>query len=544
MPNHFKIRSIVMKRITTIICILTVLLSVPAYAGTISENYATGEVTVSGTVNPYESVGLQILADGMSMEDFALAGEKGSVVVYVDQTEADADGNYAFTITPRLGTGSYNLYIFTAGTNGYGHETLDYINKSEYDDFINELNSARSFEEFYELIDSKKLIFGKETLPLAESAHYREAMEGLYEYASDTPLTASDEYNGKYVYNTYVVMYAYNAGEISSIKDYIGCICIPGQLTEWINRIMENADMAKYFENKLGKCSFNNKAEFEDAVCEATILTTVRYCAGYADAKKIAEQNRDFIGEVPESNSIYRDIAGKDYTMDELRKALSVNTQTPVEKHTGGGSGGSKTTTPSVRTTVTDTGAEADKAPTKIDIAFTDTDSVSWANEAIAALYDKKLISGAGDGRFKPNDFITREEFVKIIVTAMELDLDSSESVFSDVPDGAWYKPYVNAAYKAQIISGTGDGIFGSGDNIKRQDMARILYNVTEISEQGAEREFKDADLIGDYAVDAVRTLSSAGIICGNENNEFLPNNYSTRAEAVCMIYRSLKYLK
>lgn len=544
-----------MKRITTIICILTALLVGTVYAETVSEDYATGEVTVSGKVNPYEIVGLQILTG--SIDDFCGTTEKGGMVAYIDQTEADADGIYTFKLRPKLESGVYSAYISAGSIDWYRIEEIEYVNSGEYDDFIKELNAAASFEEFYQLINDKKMLFGKETNTLAEGEPYQNAMRALYEYVKNTPLSDNGEYSSKRIYNSYVVMYAYNAGKKINVIDYIDTVCVPDDLDEWLDKIAERSDKSKYFETKLKKCSFTNIAEFEDAITEAAILTTVKYSSGYADTKKIAEQYKNFIGAPSATNAVYKKVSGKDYTMGELKSALTGRPSTGDSSGGGGGSGGgstgggttggsggSKTTMPAKQQMTVDTGLTKNDVPDKIVLPFTDIDSVWWAGEAITALYDRKLINGSGENKFNPNDFITREEFVKIVVSAMGLSLDNDKSVFADVSDEAWYKPFVNAAYKAGVISGAGDNIFGSGENIKRQDMAKILYSVTGISKQENEKSFNDADLIDDYALDAVKALSGVGIIQGNENNEFLPNEYSTRAEAVCVIYRSLEYLK
>ena len=83
---------------------------------------------------------------------------------------------------------------------------------------------------------------------------------------------------------------------------------------------------------------------------------------------------------------------------------------------------------------------------------------------------------------------------------------------------------------------------------ILRQDMAVMCHNALlkkgAISEENkGELNYIDSDDIADYAKTAVGLLSSVGIINGNDDNMFMPNDYATRAEAAQMVYKVQKYI-
>ena len=107
---------------------------------------------------------------------------------------------------------------------------------------------------------------------------------------------------------------------------------------------------------------------------------------------------------------------------------------------------------------------------------FTDLAGSDWAKDAIVSLAEEGIISGRGDGTFAPQDNVTREEFVKIIVSAFLDEENNSGSQFADVDKNAWYAPYIYTAYNAGIVSGIGEDAFGVGMLVTRQDMAAILY--------------------------------------------------------------------
>ena len=104
--------------------------------------------------------------------------------------------------------------------------------------------------------------------------------------------------------------------------------------------------------------------------------------------------------------------------------------------------------------------------------------SVEWAKESIEALADKGVLNGKGDGKFAPNDSVTREEFVTMLIRATGIASEESEKSFTDVPSDAWFYNSVQTAAAKGIINGRENGSFGAGENITRQDMAVIVYNM------------------------------------------------------------------
>lgn len=174
--------------------------------------------------------------------------------------------------------------------------------------------------------------------------------------------------------------------------------------------------------------------------------------------------------------------------------------------------------------------------------AFDDLASVEWAKDAIKAMADKGIIAKPDDKKFRPNDSITREEFVKLLVMAAGVYDENAEVDFTDVPKDAWYYSYVASAYKAGLVEGISETEFGSGLNIKRQDVA-VLCSRVENGKLDAVRDAKDfADdaQISDYAKEAVDKLYCAGIINGMDDDMFSPLSTATRAQAALMIYNLL----
>lgn len=204
----------------------------------------------------------------------------------------------------------------------------------------------------------------------------------------------------------------------------------------------------------------------------------------------------------------------------------------------GSGGGGSTTTVVTPTATPTPTAEPSDRK-------YTDIENHQWAWEAIDALSDRNIFNGYGDNTFRPDNAILREEFIKIAVvgTLGEKAVDmSAVPSYSDAQSG-WFAPYVAAAEKNKITSGIGDGMFGTGMEITRQDMAVMLYRMivdAGISIKTDAYAFTDAGSIADYAKDAVYALKNMGIISGNPDGSFNPEGATTRAEAAVLLYKTL----
>ena len=176
--------------------------------------------------------------------------------------------------------------------------------------------------------------------------------------------------------------------------------------------------------------------------------------------------------------------------------------------------------------------------------AFEDLENYQWAQESIALLLEKNIVTMSQDGAFRPQDAITREEFVKLLVEA--LDISHGAAQFGDVSGNEWFAPYVGGAQEAGIVLGDAQGNFGVGENITRQDMVTMILRALsqvgkELPQEEEAVEFTDASSIAPYALEAVEKMSRAGIITGMEDGRFAPEEYADRAQAAVMIARLLQ---
>ena len=171
---------------------------------------------------------------------------------------------------------------------------------------------------------------------------------------------------------------------------------------------------------------------------------------------------------------------------------------------------------------------------------FSDLGDAAWAKDAIVALAEDGVLSGKGDGKFYPNDTVTREEFVKIVVEAFGIYNKNAIADFEDVAEDRWSYGYIASGVHAGIIKGVSDTEFNPAGTMTRQDMAVIMSRVADLlglNLTGDSSVFADDADIASYAKDAVGALANAGIINGTGNDCFSPLGTVTRAQAAKVAY-------
>lgn len=181
-------------------------------------------------------------------------------------------------------------------------------------------------------------------------------------------------------------------------------------------------------------------------------------------------------------------------------------------------------------------------------VNFTDIASVqAWAGKQIQVVAAKGAIEGVGEGKFAPKSNVTRAEFAKMLIRALNLENNSAVQSFSDVSSSAWYAPYVAVAAEKGIITGRSAAKFDPNATITRAEMATMISravksinpaattNVTAIS------QFSDAAKISASLRDGVAFAADHNLVIGNAG-KFNPNDTATRAEAAVIIYRTINF--
>ena len=149
-------------------------------------------------------------------------------------------------------------------------------------------------------------------------------------------------------------------------------------------------------------------------------------------------------------------------------------------------------------------------------------------------------IIGYPDGTVRPNDNISREEiatiFYRLLTDEYRNEILSTTNDFEDVEEGRWSNKAISTMANGGYIQGY-DGKFNPEDAITRAEFVTIAARFLE-TESEAEAEFKDVE--GHWAEEYIDATSQAAWINGYEDNTFKPDNNITRAEAMAIFNRIL----
>lgn len=177
-------------------------------------------------------------------------------------------------------------------------------------------------------------------------------------------------------------------------------------------------------------------------------------------------------------------------------------------------------------------------------ITYNDVKENDWFYNYVSCLTEKHIVSGDGTGNFAPNDNVTREQFLKMLIEATGIKISDTSNTFADVDNNAWYKDYVLTAKNSGIVNGISEDKFGIGVNISRQDMAVMISRTIQTLDIDVVKQevepFTDSVKVSEYANDSVVYMKSIGLIEGY-NNEYRPLDNLTRAEATKVIYELLE---
>ena len=227
----------------------------------------------------------------------------------------------------------------------------------------------------------------------------------------------------------------------------------------------------------------------------------------------------------------------------------------PTSSGSGGGGSGNNSAAPG-NTNKGDTNDKSGFIPTPVSSTTTTGDSAAmfndmygseWAVTAVHSLAKKGIINGVGNGKFAPEQNLTREQFAKILVEAFDLPVDSAATPFKDVSGNEWYAKYVAAAYKNGIVLGVSADRFGIGEYITKEQMATLIYRTLSklnIKLESGSSSVKDINSVSSYAKEAVKYMSSASVITGDQDGNFSPTQATTRAMAAVVIYRTLENME
>lgn len=168
---------------------------------------------------------------------------------------------------------------------------------------------------------------------------------------------------------------------------------------------------------------------------------------------------------------------------------------------------------------------------------FSDVAPGAWYAQAVDYCQDKGLMSGTGGGRFSPDGLMDRAMLAAVLHRVSGSPPAEGGAGFTDVKPGSWYAEAVSWAAQAGVASGYGDGRFGPGDPVTREQLAVFLWKLAgSPAPEGSVQPWADQGDISPYALQAAAWARSAGILSGVDGGRFAPKARTTRAQAAAVL--------
>jgi hypothetical protein len=185
------------------------------------------------------------------------------------------------------------------------------------------------------------------------------------------------------------------------------------------------------------------------------------------------------------------------------------------------------------------------------DVTFTDTGK-HWAQAYVEILASRDIVSGVDEGRFAPDDTLTRAQFTKMLLGALGIAPEPDvPSPFADVPSSHWSAGWVAAAAAKGLVQGDGDRFDPDAELTREQMMAMLVRAIDDEAKANALSEaeiesslaYTDAREISGWAKAYAAIASKSGLIEG-DGGMIRPKQPSTRAQAAAVVYRLLQRIE
>ena len=181
---------------------------------------------------------------------------------------------------------------------------------------------------------------------------------------------------------------------------------------------------------------------------------------------------------------------------------------------------------------------------------YTDADSGAWYHDGVHFCLENGLMIGFGDGIFKPNAPTTRAMLIVMLWRLNGSPVVNYALDFDDVAEDAWYTEAVRWAKSEGVAGGYGNGKFGPNDTLTREQMVTMLFRYAQckgndVSVGGDTNilSFGDATTVAEYAIPAMQWACGSGVVGGKDAADgsgliLDPKGSTTRAQMATMVMR------
>jgi len=532
-------------------------------------------MTVEGCLadaKAYENVSVEVYRPGYGPESIDLTSEDylaqmKKAVFWMGQVNSSRDNAYSVSVDMKGALpGEYPVRISVKGADMPYETSIFYSSPEQQKELIDKITKSATAGEVKEILgiadesSLAPLTLGL-TDPLIFSANPDNTASILFEYKENNTIDVNDIKKFNEILLLCSLADNLTQGNRFDITQYSNLFDVDEAFTDTYDKRLTDSAKKSFTESFKG-LEIRSGEDIATAFSQRVFLALVNNIQNWSDIKHAIKTHGDH-ASINLDTDEYENCSDKEELCVELAKdapyssidafndnlkkeAKKIKTQSSKGSSSSGGGGGgggriSMTTTPDIPSIPADEFVPHETPKT----SFKDIDSVQWAKESIEYLLEKNIVSGTGENTFEPERKITREEFVKMLISAFSVVSEDAQCSFTDVSEDSWFLPYVATAESLGVLKGYPDGRMGTGEHLTREDIAALACRMANLSgidlSEKSEETFPDDSLIAPYAKDAVYAMKHAGVISGMGNGTFAPKEHCTRAQAAKIIYELIK---
>ena len=569
--NEMKIKRIFASLMVPLVLSIMLITSVEAAEFTGNYNYANEKLTVTGSNAAVKGlISVYVLESSVDVE--TLTDLNGPAVV--DAFLADENGGFVFEIflPSTLTTGKYKVNIAN-GTSTWESSDFTHINSGELADLVNNVNDSVNATEVESWLTPLNIAL--ELPDLAYASEYLFAVKPENGYTDNQLQTEMQRSTAFYLlqqgetpenlvsYKAYLkdetldidCLEQYKNMAVDAKSGYLAKVAAMNLKTL---SALEDIYGVGLIENSMSAASWQDLRNIIQGESQATVFFTKRIAEG-TDYSKLTYpeivyqelyRDRARITDMHTLKTLFASTATACYNNEKAAKDEDDGYTGDGSGSGGGGGGNISSWGPNASQTIQKIEEEIEKKAEetqkleKGQDAQTSLNDISnhWGETAIKKMVDLGVVSGYPDGSFRPDNSVSRAEYIKLLCELFDI-APAAASSFSDVKSDDWYAPYVKAAAAAKIIQGDESGNFNPNAPVARQDAAVILGRLLKLTELSIDGKFTDGKDIASYASGYVAAMADAGLINGIGDGSYAPLSDTTRAQVVTMLLNAKNWV-
>jgi hypothetical protein len=274
----------------------------------------------------------------------------------------------------------------------------------------------------------------------------------------------------------------------------------------------------------------------DDEIFVEKTFNNVQLFAGKQMASEIG-------GDIDVSDALLFVLNGQGKQIAEIAEN---GTETPLTNNSGGTGNGTNAggISPGYASyPASENGGEGNAAPTIWANPFDDVKESDWFFGDVKYVCENKLFNGTSATAFDPTAPMTRAMLATVLYRLAGEPAAAGGAAFLDVPPGQWFSEAVAWASANGIVAGYGAGVFGTNDNITREQIAVMLRRYAknaghDVSATVDLSAYADAGALSEWAREAAAWANAAGLLTGRDAATLAPAESATRAEVAAVLHR------